>query len=101
MLVQPIQIIAVLEGRKGNDRRRRINPDYKAPKEQDADDPTVADEKLKAIDGVTRLLLHMGASVVSTPYCEADDTIAYLVSKLPGDHVVYTVDQDLLALGGP
>lgn len=97
----PIQIIAALEGSKGNLRRRRILPEYKETKEQDADDETIAEQKNLCIEGCQRLLMHLGATLVQTPFAEADDTIAHLVSRLPGNHAVYTVDQDLLACWKP
>lgn len=94
----PIEMIAVLEGQDGNARRRAIVADYKSKKEQDADDETVRQEKAGCFNGIRSLLLHLGATVVSTPYAEADDTIAHLCERLPGNHEVYTVDQDLLAV---
>lgn len=95
--VAPVQIIAALEGNKGNARRRAMSPSYKEKKEQDADDPVVSEEKNKCIEGCQRLLLHLGATLVSCPYAEADDVVAHLLEKLPGHHTLYTVDQDLLA----
>jgi DNA polymerase I-like protein with 3'-5' exonuclease and polymerase domains/5'-3' exonuclease len=97
----PIQIIAALEGNKANLRRRRMLPEYKETKEQDADDETIAEQKNLCIEGCQRLLMHLGATLVSTPFAEADDTIAHLARRLPGQHSIYTVDNDLMALWNP
>lgn len=97
----PWQIIACLEGSKSNQRRRGILVDYKEKKEQDADDAVVAEQKALCLEGCQRLLLHLGATLVSAPFAEADDVVAHLVERLPGEHTVYTVDKDLMALYRP
>ena len=97
---QPIEIIAVMEGINGNARRRRIEPSYKDKPEQDANDEIATEQKRLAQEGIARLLMHLGATMVRTPYVEADDTIAYLCERLQGDKRVYTRDKDLLALSG-
>ena len=98
---QPWQIIAALEGSKGNSRRRALLPEYKEKKEQDADDETIAEQKQLCLEGCQRLILHLGGTLVSTPFAEADDTVAHLLERIPGDHTVYTVDGDLLAAYRP
>ena len=98
MHYQPIDIIAVLEGAKSNSRRRAVYPDYKQKPEQDAEDAVLVAQKTQANSLVEHLLLGLGVTLVKTPYAEADDTIAYLVERLEGSKVVYTVDKDLLQL---
>lgn len=94
----PIDVIAVLEGTNANIRRRRLFDGYKNKDEQDAQDEIVVKEKAAAMEAVQKILLHMGCVLSKTPFCEADDTIAFLCQKLKGRKAVYTVDNDLLAL---
>lgn len=95
---QPINIIGVLEGAFANTRRRKLYPEYKKRDEQDAANPVVVEQKKLAFEAVQKLLLGIGAILVKTPYCEADDTIAYLCQRMLGPKLIYTVDNDLLAL---
>lgn len=94
--VAPINIIGVMEG--GNNRRRAIFPEYKNKPSQSDGDPIMAEQIDAALTAAQKLLLGLGAMLVKTPTCEADDTIAWLCKGLQGDKHVYTVDQDLLQL---
>ena len=94
----PVDIIVVGEGKDGNARRRAMHADYKNRPEQDADDAVAKQQKADCLKGVSRILMHLGCPLVNTPYCEADDTIAFLVDRLKGEKTVYTKDKDLLAL---
>lgn len=97
----PIEIIAVQEGKNANARRRRIYPEYKVKPEQDGDDEIASKEKALALETCSRLLLHLGATLVNTPYNEADDTVAYLCKRMGGEKRVISRDKDLLALLAP
>jgi len=94
----PIDVIAVLEGGSGNSRRRAYLEKYKAGKSQDEDDEIVQAQKDELFEAVRKLLFGLGCMVVKTQYAEADDTIAYLVQRMRGSKMVYTVDNDLLQL---
>lgn len=99
--VAPIQVIAVQEGQNGNARRRAWLPSYKDKDQQDEGDEVVQLQLEALYNHARSLLLSLGCMIVRTPYAEADDTIAYLVERLKGGKIVYTVDNDLLQLVRP
>lgn len=80
----------------GNDYRKTLYPDYKAKRVKSPD--SVRKAMNTAQDAVKQLLHSFGIPQVSVSGTEADDVIAYLVEKLPGDKLIYTVDGDLVAL---
>lgn len=94
----PVDIIGVMEGNKANIRRRNVFPKYKEKPEQDAEDVEIVEQKEKAMQGIQNVLRYLGCPLVKTPFCEADDTIAFLVDRLHGSKRIYTVDKDLMAL---
>ncbi len=94
----PISIVAVMEGKDGNIRRRSLFNKYKDKPAQDADDRIKTEQRDLAYLTVQKLLLGLGCSLVKTPFAEADDTIAYLCERLKGKKLVYTMDNDLTAL---
>jgi DNA polymerase I-like protein with 3'-5' exonuclease and polymerase domains/5'-3' exonuclease len=88
------RIIAVNDA--GNEYRKAILPTYKATRSQP--EPEVR-QSLEASTKAVRELLHsLGIAQVSVAGTEADDVIAYLVGKLPGRKLLYTVDGDMVAL---
>ena len=99
--VAPIDIIAVQEGQGSNSRRRSWLAKYKERPSQDSDSDIVQQELERLYNYARKLLLSLGCMIVKTPYCEADDTIAYLVERLKGGKIIHTVDNDLLQLVKP
>lgn len=97
----PINVIAVQEGQNGNARRRAWLSEYKNRKAQDEDSEIVKQELDKLYEFGRKLLLSIGCLIVKTAFCEADDTIAYLVQRLKGGKIIHTVDNDLLQLIEP
>lgn len=94
----PLNIIAVLEG--GNAYRKGLFPDYKkrrgeAKAKQDPQESAQIDI---CMDLCKKFLAAMGVPLVKVANVEADDTLAYLAAKLHGNKVIYTKDQDLIAL---
>ena len=96
--VQPIALIAVLEGANHNMRRRQVDQEYKAAPSQGDDNPTFLEQQQKALVACQRIIRNLGGLLVQTPYAEADDTIGYLVRRMTCKLDIYTVDQDMLAL---
>lgn len=94
----PINIIAVLDA--GNQYRKGLLPDYKAHRAKVESDPVESEQKEKCMVLVKDFLAAMGVPLVRLAGQEADDVIAFLVNKLKGEKVVYTKDNDLLALRG-
>lgn len=94
----PINIIGVLEGKDNSARRRALVESYKQDKPSEKKSVIVEEEKRKLMIAAQKLLLGLGAILVSTPYCEADDTIKYLCDNLKGSKLVHTVDGDLLQM---
>jgi len=90
-------IIAVRDG--GNDYRKALYPDYKANRKDT--DPDVSQHYQMCEEAVVELLKGLGIPLARIPGVEADDILAYLVNNLPGQKMLYTVDQDLLQLGSP
>lgn len=53
------------------------------------------------MSAIRELLHSLGILQCSLPHSEADDVLAYLAQKLPGNTLIYTVDGDLPALISP
>ncbi len=96
--IAPIDIVVVKEGKENNSRRRAIFPEYKTKVRPEDADTVQTDERNKAMDLIERLMLGLGCIVMETPFCEADDTIAYVVERTEGEKLIFTVDYDLLQL---
>lgn len=94
----PVNIVAVLEGSNHNVRRRNMSATYKSKPGQDEDNEVVQAQRNEAIETVQKLLLGLGCILVKAPNCEADDVIALIVERAPGPKIIYTKDQDMLAL---
>ncbi|WP_019865192.1 DNA polymerase [Methylovulum miyakonense] len=90
-------IIAVRDG--GNEYRKALYPEYKANRA--GKDPELSIHHSNCVNAVIDLLKGLGIPVAEIPGVEADDILAYLVEKLPGPKMIYTVDQDLLQLSSP
>lgn len=99
------KIIAVNENGK-NQYRKGVTESYKANRKPSSNLTELQQQALQqeaeirhqAKAAVLNMLIYLGANVVELPDEEADDVIAYLVNKLPGQKFVYTVDGDLIAL---
>lgn len=78
---------------KPNFRKTAIDVEYKATRDQD---------KNRAVYEISvplrRMCKSLGLYNVYPGVLEADDVIAYLTRELPGEHVVVSVDQDMLQL---
>lgn len=94
----PVNVVAVLEGANHNARRRNMESTYKNKPSQDQDNELVNQQKDEALQIVQKVLLGLGCILVKAPACEADDVIALIVERTPGPKIIYTKDQDLLAL---
>lgn len=89
-------IIAVHDA--GNYYRQTLNPEYKANRKAKPVEPAVAAAMEDSKNAIRNLLHSLGIPQVSVPMTEADDVIAYLATRLPGQKLIYTVDADLIAL---
>lgn len=94
----PIDVVAVLEG--GNDLRTSIYPEYKAKRkaEKEKQDPRLTEQLDILLKETQRLLQYLGCTVMEVPKVEADDVIAMICHKYPGQVVVHTRDLDLVPL---
>jgi DNA polymerase I-like protein with 3'-5' exonuclease and polymerase domains/5'-3' exonuclease len=92
----PINIIAVLDA--GNQYRKALYPDYKKARGEVEHDPVESEQKEKCMAYVKDFLVSQGVPLVKLAGQEADDVIAFLVNNLKGEKVVYTKDNDLVAL---
>jgi len=93
-LVPLNKIIAVNEG--GNEFRKRLYPEYKANRKPS--EPELKAAHVASMQAVQELLKALGVVQCQAKGIEADDVIAYLCGNLPGTKLVYTVDQDMIAL---
>lgn len=87
-------IIAVKDA--GNDYREMLFPEYKANRKSTV--PELKQHYDNCVNAVVDLLKGLGIPIAEVAGVEADDVLAYLVEKLPGPKMVYTVDQDLIQL---
>lgn len=94
----PIDIIAVWDG--GNAYRKSIFPGYKASRSKEKTGlAALQEQELNKLYKYAKLILaHIGSINMNVEGVEADDVIAMLVEKLPGNIMLYTVDQDLMQL---
>jgi DNA polymerase I-like protein with 3'-5' exonuclease and polymerase domains/5'-3' exonuclease len=92
----PIHMIAVLDA--GNQYRKGLYPDYKKRRGEVVSDPIESEQKERCMALVKNFLASQGVPLVKLSGQEADDVIAYLCQKLKGPKVVYTKDNDLVAL---
>lgn len=94
----PIDVVCVKEG--GNDIRRAIYPEYKAKraKEKEAQDPRLTEQLSLLISGVEKLMANLGCTMIEVPKVEADDVIAMICHRYPGNVLVHTRDADLAPL---
>jgi DNA polymerase I-like protein with 3'-5' exonuclease and polymerase domains/5'-3' exonuclease len=92
----PINIIAVLDA--GNQYRKGLFPDYKKKRGEVEHDPVESEQKDRCMVLVKEFLVSQGVPLVKLPGQEADDVIAFLVENLKGEKVVYTKDNDIVAL---
>jgi DNA polymerase I-like protein with 3'-5' exonuclease and polymerase domains/5'-3' exonuclease len=97
LVESPMNIIAVLDA--GSLYRKTMYPPYKAHRSKVIHDPLEVAELEKLQASVKNFLASQGIPLVKVSNTEADDVVAYLVEKLQGQKLVYTVDQDLIALG--
>jgi DNA polymerase I-like protein with 3'-5' exonuclease and polymerase domains/5'-3' exonuclease len=92
----PRRIIAVWDG--GNGYRKGLFPDYKKKRGEREISP-YAQEQMDRMQTLTKsALAALGCTQCLLKGVEADDVLAYLCQKLPGNKVVYTGDQDLIQL---
>jgi DNA polymerase I-like protein with 3'-5' exonuclease and polymerase domains/5'-3' exonuclease len=92
-------IIAVNDA--GSIYRTNLNAEYKANRKKVQQDPEVKIAQDVAKQAIRNLLHSLGIPQCHVPGTEADDVIAYLAQKLPGQKLIYTVDGDLVALASP
>lgn len=94
--VAPIDMVLVWDGRNSKSRRQALLPQYKAGRDKL---PEVSEELNIAREKVERMMLGLGACVMSQGGLEADDVIGYLVRELRDQpNVVCTDDGDLNVL---
>jgi DNA polymerase I-like protein with 3'-5' exonuclease and polymerase domains len=92
----PLNVIAVAEG--GKVYRKTLYAEYKSNRDKTERDPIEIEEIEKLEGYIKNFLASQGVPLCRVAGVEADDLIAYLVQRLHGHKVVYTVDQDLIAL---
>lgn len=95
-MTPPRCVIAVWDG--GNAFRKGIYPPYKARRHARDMSPVQQKEIDQLMQDVKRLLHYTGCISARVDGVEADDLIAYLDQKLPGQHYIYTGDKDLIQL---
>lgn len=93
----PMNIIACMDS--GRVYRTSMFPGYKQSRSTKVQDPIEKEQTEKCQQLVKEFLVSQGVPLVGLNNQEADDVVAYLVHNLPGEKVVYTGDQDLIALG--
>lgn len=76
--------------------RKALNAEYKATRTEP--EPEIKQAMELSRVAVRELLHSLGILQCHVPGTEADDVIAYLVGRLPGQKIIYTVDGDLTAL---
>lgn len=94
----PIDVVAVLDA--GNDRRRAIYPEYKVKRAQEKEkqDARLTEQIEILMKETSRLLQYLGCTVMEVPRTEADDVIAMICHRYPGNVLVHTRDLDLVPL---
>ena len=97
-MYNPREMIATWDVKGGSEYRNRIFPGYKSRPPMD---PATLEQITLAESYVREFLLAMGITQCHCDGLEADDVIAYLVEKLPGEILIYTVDKDLGVLTRP
>ena len=106
--VNPTRVIIVYDGAGGSQRRRKINPDYKANRKPgkritrwDAF-KNASEEKDAMKIQFSRLVDYLDflpIDVLSIDRIEADDTIAYITNELLSEEVtIMSADQDFIQL---
>ena len=91
----PMDVIFVLEGQGGTQIRRNIYPGYKQREERA---PQVLEQYAKLQDFAVSYFKGMGTVSVKQDGVEADDVVAYLAKRLPGQIYVLMDDGDGLTL---
>ena len=89
-------VIAVWDG--GNDYRKGIYEHYKEKRHARVMSEVQSEQTELLMSAVRRLLGYTGCTACRIPGVEADDLIAYLDGKLPGQHYIWTIDMDLTQL---
>ena len=104
--VQPTRVILVFDGVGGSTNKRYLYPEYKAnrhiTKISNWDAFDNQEEESEAITNqIVRLVEYLKClpvDLIAIDKIEADDSIGYLVSKLPEKVVILSTDQDYLQL---
>lgn len=92
----PCQIIAAWD--RGNTCRRSLWADYKKARREKEKSAIQEKETKELFKQAETLFAYLGCKQVWVPGEEADDVIALLCQRLDGPKLIYTVDEDLLAL---
>lgn len=92
----PCQIIATWD--RGNTCRRSLWADYKKARREKEKSVVQEKETKELFKQAETLFAYLGCKQVWVPGEEADDVIALLCQRLDGPKLIYTVDEDLLAL---
>jgi DNA polymerase I-like protein with 3'-5' exonuclease and polymerase domains/5'-3' exonuclease len=93
----PIDVILVMEGKNSKSKRLMIDKAYKGGK--DGGKPPEAYEEFgKLKEMLVTTFLGLGAQVLTQPFAEGDDTLAWLAQNTEDDLIVATFDNDLTAL---
>ena len=80
--------------------RTALFPEYKKSAARVDKDPQEVAEQRKLFDMMKRFWAAIGCTQAKVEGVEADDLLAYFCQTLPGNHDLYTVDNDLLQLQG-
>jgi DNA polymerase I-like protein with 3'-5' exonuclease and polymerase domains/5'-3' exonuclease len=92
----PIDILIAHDG--GTDYRTALLPDYKQTKARLDRDPEEREQNVLMMDMMKRFWGAIGCTQAKVDGVEADDLLAYFCQTMPGKHMIYTVDADLLQL---
>lgn len=111
---KPAKIIFVLDGPNAGERRRRLYPNYKGKRRVTNRESKVAmigeNDQISAhtdeggfqrqMEQIYEFLKLLPISVVTIPYCEADDVISYLAlkNKEVGESIIISNDRDYMQL---
>ena len=89
-------VIAVWDG--GNKYREGVHDTYKKKRHERVYSAVETEQTDSIMAAVQRLLNYTGCTSCKLDGVEADDLIAYLDGKLPGQHYIWTIDKDLTQL---
>ena len=92
----PIDILIAHDA--GTDYRTALLPEYKQTASRLKKDPEQKEQQVLMMDMMKQFWAAMGCTQAQVKGVEADDLLAYFCQTMPGNHMLFTVDADLLQL---